>query len=84
MKKATAKRTKIALAEVPPEVLAGTELGTKQHAARAAKVSERTVENWSKGRAIPVVKVTARCVRYHVPSVLAALRKFEVAPSTIR
>ena len=46
--------------------------------ARAINVSSRTVDNWQKSKRIPYLKLSARCVRYHLPSVLAALRKFEV------
>ena len=46
--------------------------------ARAINVSARTVDNWQKQKRIPYLKLSARCVRYHLPSVLAALRKFEV------
>jgi hypothetical protein len=46
--------------------------------ARAINVSPRTVDNWQKQKRIPFLKLSARCVRYHLPSVLAALRKFEV------
>ena len=68
--------------EVPAEVLAGTELGTKVHAAAAAKVSVRSIENLANRRAIPIVRLSARCVRFHIPSVLAALRRFEVQAVT--
>ena len=82
MRTGTAKRNKIALPDVPAEVLAGSELGKKTHAAQAAKVSVRSIENYTKDKRIPVVRLSPRCVRYHVPSVLAALRRFEVQPVT--
>ena len=68
---------------VPPEVLAGTDLGNKRHAAQAAKVSVRTIENLAKKKKIPVIRISARCVRFSIPSVLAALRRFEVQAVTI-
>lgn len=46
--------------------------------ARAINVSPRTVDNWQKQKRIPFLKLSARCVRYHLPSVLHALRKFEI------
>jgi hypothetical protein len=46
--------------------------------ARAISVSPRTVDNWQKQKRIPYIKLSARCIRYHLPSVLAALRKFEI------
>jgi hypothetical protein len=84
MKERTAKRKKIVLPDVPAEVLAGSELGKKEHAAQAAKLSVRSIENYGKAKRIPVVRLSPRCVRYHIPSVLRALRKFEITPSTIR
>ena len=46
--------------------------------ARAINVSLRTIDNWQKQKRIPFLKLSARCVRYHLPSVLRALRKFEI------
>jgi hypothetical protein len=46
--------------------------------AKAINVSQRTLDNWQKQKRIPYLKLSARCVRYHLPSVIAALRKFEV------
>lgn len=46
--------------------------------ANAASVSCRCVENWMRQKRIPFVRLSDRCVRFHLPSVLAALRKFEV------
>jgi hypothetical protein len=45
--------------------------------ARATSASVRTVENWQRQKRIPFVKLSPRCVRFHLPSVLAALRRFE-------
>ena len=50
----------------------------KRVVARAASASLRSVDNWIAERKIPVIRITKRCVRFHLPSVLAALRKFEV------
>ncbi len=50
----------------------------KTAVARAASVSCRTVENWMRQKRIPFVRLSSRCVRFHLLSVLAALRKFEV------
>ena len=46
--------------------------------ARAVSVSPRTIDNWVAARKIPFIKLSARCIRFHLPSVLAALRRFEV------
>lgn len=49
----------------------------KNVVARATSASVRTVENWQRQKKIPFVKLSPRCVRFHLPSVLAALRRFE-------
>ena len=46
--------------------------------ARAINVSARTVDNWQRQKKIPFIRISTRCVRFHLPSVLAALRRFEV------
>lgn len=46
--------------------------------AKAASVSTRCVELWMQRRLIPFVRLSPRCVRFHLPSVMAALRKMEV------
>jgi hypothetical protein len=51
---------------------------TKSQLARAVQVSNRTIENWAREKKIPVIRTSARCVRFHLPSVVAALRRFEV------
>jgi hypothetical protein len=46
--------------------------------AKAINVSPRTVDNLQRRKIIPWVRISSRCVRFHLPSVIAALRKFEV------
>jgi len=53
-------------------------LVNKRTLARAVSASIRSVDNWIRERKIPVVRISKRCVRFHLPSVLAALRKFEI------
>jgi hypothetical protein len=53
-------------------------LVNKRAVARAVSASTRSIDNWIRERKIPVVRISKRCVRFHLPSVLAALRKFEV------
>ncbi len=53
-------------------------LVSKRVVARAASASTRSVDNWIREKKIPVIRITKRCVRFHLPSVLAALRKLEV------
>jgi hypothetical protein len=50
----------------------------RRQLAHALNASPRSVDNWQKERKIPFIKISARCVRFHLPSVLAALRKFEI------
>jgi hypothetical protein len=68
-----------AAAEVPGLDAAITAaLVTKGVVAKAASVSIRTIESWVKARRIPVVRLGKRCVRFHLPSVLSALKRSTV------
>lgn len=53
-------------------------LVTKPVVARAASVSPRCVEMWMAQKRIPFIRISPRCVRFHLPSVIAALRRLEV------
>jgi len=53
-------------------------LVNKRVIAQATSASVRTIDNWQRQKKIPFIRISARCVRFHLPSVLAALRKFEV------
>jgi hypothetical protein len=46
--------------------------------ARAISVSPRTVDNLQRRRVIPFIRLSVRCIRFHLPTVIAALRKFEI------
>jgi hypothetical protein len=46
--------------------------------ARAINVSPRTIDNFVARKIIPAIRISTRCVRFDLASVLAALRKFEV------
>lgn len=65
---------------VPATETAGDVLGlvTKPIVARAVKLSQRSIDNLQKRRVIPFIKISPRCVRYHLPSVIRALRKLEI------
>jgi hypothetical protein len=56
----------------------GDGLVNKRAVARAVSASTRSIDNWIRERKIPVVRISKRCVRFHLPSVLAVLRRFEV------
>ncbi|MEI6493099.1 MAG: hypothetical protein WCO94_11170 [Verrucomicrobiota bacterium] len=53
-------------------------LVTKRVVAKAVSVSLRCIDNWMREKRIPFIRLSPRCVRFHLPSVLAALRRFEV------
>jgi hypothetical protein len=46
--------------------------------ARAISVSPRTVDNLQHQKKIPCIKISKRCVRFYLPAVLNALRRFEL------
>jgi hypothetical protein len=80
-----APTTKNAQKSTAPAIETAAEVSglvTKKVVAHAATVSTRTVDNWQRNRLIPFVRLSARCVRFHLPSVLAALRKMEVKEAT--
>ena len=43
--------------------------------ARALNASCRSIDNWQRQRKIPFIRISPRCVRFHLPSVLAALEE---------
>ena len=56
----------------------GDGLVNKRAVSLAISMSTRGVDNLVRERKIPIVRITKRCVRFHLPSVLAALRRYEV------
>jgi hypothetical protein len=62
---------------VLPNLNAGDEQGlvNKPTLARLLSVSPRTVDNFVQQKKIPAIRISARCVRFHAPSVLAALKR---------
>ena len=46
--------------------------------ARLLGVSSRTIDNLKFRKAIPVIRISDRCVRFHLGSVLQALRRYEI------
>jgi hypothetical protein len=63
---------------VPESAADDSALLKRRQLARAINTSVRTVDNLQRFKKIPCIKISPRCVRFHLPSVLAALRKFEV------
>ena len=64
-------------------LLGNYSLATAPEIARLCKVSRRTVDNWTKSRRIPFIKIGA-AVRFNVPEVMAALGRFTINAVTIR
>ena len=62
---------------VLPNLMAGPEQGlvNKSAIARLLSVSPRTVDNFIREKKIPAIRISARCIRFHPPSVLAALKR---------
>jgi predicted DNA-binding transcriptional regulator AlpA len=50
----------------------------KPAVARAAAVSQRTIDSWVREKRIPIIRLSPRCVRFSIPAVLRALNKFEI------
>jgi hypothetical protein len=50
-------------------------LVNKSALARILSVSPRTVDNFVRQKKIPAIKISARCIRFHPQSVLAALKR---------
>ena len=70
--------------DAPANSPAVSGLHTKRDVARVAKVSIRTVDQWMKAKRIPVVRLSARCVRFHLPSVLQALGRYTVEATSTK
>lgn len=62
---------------VLPNLTAGDEQGlvNKPAIARLLSVSPRTVDNFIREKKIPAIRISARCIRFHPASVLAALKR---------
>jgi len=50
----------------------------KQEIARLLGVSQRTIDNWTRQKRIPVHRFSSRLIRYDLEKVQRALDKFEV------
>ncbi len=46
--------------------------------AKLASVSPRTIQTWVAERRIPVIRLSARCVRFNKQNVLRAIERFTV------
>jgi hypothetical protein len=58
------------------------ELVTTPEMARLLRLCPRSVQNLVSRKAIPVVRISARCVRFNPSAVLRALGRFEVKEAT--
>lgn len=71
------------LPQTSADSLHNATLETAPQIAKACNVSRRTVDNWIKARKIPFIKIGAS-IRFHRPSVMAALSRFTIEPITTR
>jgi len=51
---------------------------TRKQLAKRLSLSSRTIDNLQRAKKINYIRLSPRCIRFHLPSVLAALRKFEI------
>jgi hypothetical protein len=51
---------------------------TRKQLAKKISLSTRSVDTLQKRKAIPFIRLSARCVRFEIDRVLAALRRFEL------
>ena len=81
--KAEPKNEGASLPQTSADTLGKYALATAPELARLCKVSRRSVDNWTKSRRIPFIKIGA-AVRFNVPEVMAALGRFTINAVTIR
>jgi len=75
------KPTKLAHGDtVPATSSAANEpaLLTRKQLAQKLGLSERSIDNLQKQRALPVIKLSKRCCRFSLSACLTSLRRFEV------
>jgi hypothetical protein len=65
------------LSRGPDVTPAEPQLLTKTQLARTMGVTPRTIDNWVRRRIIPSIPISARCRRFLLGSVMAALRRYE-------
>jgi len=51
---------------------------TRKELAKRLSLSSRTIDNLQRGKKISYIRLSPRCIRFHLPSVINALRNFEV------
>jgi DNA-binding XRE family transcriptional regulator len=51
---------------------------TRKQLAQKLGLSERSIDNLQRRRALPVIKLSNRCCRFSLAACLASLRRFEV------
>jgi hypothetical protein len=51
---------------------------TRKELAKRLSLSIRSIDNLQRAKKISHIRLSPRCIRFHLPSVLTALRKFEV------
>jgi hypothetical protein len=63
----------------PETIPAEQQLINKTQLARALGVTARTIDNWVRLKLIPSMPISARCRRFRLGAVLAALGRYETA-----
>jgi hypothetical protein len=51
---------------------------TRKELAKRLSLSPRSIDNLQRAKKISYIRLSARCIRFHLPTVLKALRHFEV------
>jgi hypothetical protein len=54
------------------------DLLTRKELAKRLSLSTRSIDNLQRAKKIRYIRLSPRCIRFHLPSVLAAIRRFEV------
>jgi excisionase family DNA binding protein len=59
-------------------------LGTKGDVAKLCRVSNRTVEQWVREKRIPFIRLGHRSLRFDLPAVMAAVRRWSTQEIKIK
>jgi hypothetical protein len=54
------------------------ELLTRRELAERLSLSMRSIDNLQRARKISYIKLSPRCIRFHLPTVMKALRAYQV------
>jgi ribosome-binding protein aMBF1 (putative translation factor) len=54
------------------------ELLTRRELANRLSLSPRTIDNLQRRRVIGYIRISRRCIRFHLPTVMKALRHYQI------